>query len=199
MFACTLIPLLFASAWSIGGRLAITCDLDRDGRTERILLDPAKDPSVSVWRDGQRLWADVRQHWHPYKIAVADLEGNGRSEIIVALNKSTRYLPKRHNCLFVYGFNGSSVYPRWLGSTLGRDFSDFAFANVDGDGKDRLVCLSKRLDGRYALSVYGWNGFGFTKLWERGGWRKARLMGANRESINVQADGKLIKLRRNGR
>src|SRR5579871_4340978 len=71
--------------------IVLQADLRGDGQTERLVLDPGKDPAVSLWRGTQRLWQDVRRRWRPWKLAVADLEGRGQKEIVVALHKSTRY------------------------------------------------------------------------------------------------------------
>src|SRR5439155_17757802 len=88
------------------------------------------------------------------------------------------------SCLFVYGFDGKTLTPRWLGSRLTHEFSDFA-------ASDGLVyALEARLDGRRCLGQYRWNGFGFDRVTESGNWKTAKLLSANSGGAIVIADGR---------
>src|SRR5438477_12638991 len=130
-------------------------------------------------REGATLiWHGVPARWRPWRLAVVDLDADGRQEIVVALNKPTKYIPRRHETLFVYSFDGRQVWPKWKGSTLGRRFTDFAFANIFG--KARLITIDVLIDGKKRLVVRTWNGFGFKANWEWGAWKSAYL-------CNVQA------------
>ena len=46
-----------------------------------------------------------------------------------------------------------------------------------------------------AVAAYSWNGFGFTRDWERGDWQKAVLLSVTRGEITVEADGGRVTLR----
>jgi len=115
-------------------------------------------------------------------LATADLDGDLRPEILVALYKSTRRFHRKHNCLFVYGFDGRTVTPRWLGSRLSRSFSDFAASS------GMLYMLESGLDGRRMVGQYLWSGFGFRRVGESGAWKKARLLGATSKGALLEAD-----------
>ena len=142
----------FSSGESVfASRLAtvILFDLDGDGVNERIELDDKRDPALSIRRGKRQIWQGVHGRWKPWKLAIADVDGDGRLEIVVGVFKATRYFPKPHNCLFVYGWNGRRAFPRWLGSTLSKPFTDFAFADLDNDGEDELVAIETLRDCKH--------------------------------------------------
>ncbi|HEY0322099.1 MAG TPA: VCBS repeat-containing protein [Pyrinomonadaceae bacterium] len=176
------------------GIVSLESDLDGDGQTERIRLDKDSDPSLSI-RHGKRLmWRGVPAKWKPWKLAVADVDGDGRLDIIVGVYKSTRYFPKPHNCLFIYAWDGRRAHPKWLGSSLGRPFVDFAFVDSNNDGQEELLAIEIKRDGKRCLAAYSWNGFGFTLDWQRGDWQEVRLIEATGNRIIVEADGSRITL-----
>jgi hypothetical protein len=165
------------------------------GHRDRVILDSRRDPSVSVWRGARRLWEGVPRRWRPWKLAVADVNGDGLPEIAIGVTKATRYFPTVHNCLFLYTWNGSRAVPLWLGSALSRPYTDFLFGRLDGGAADRLVALETLPDGRHSLVSYAWNGFGFTGQWHQGQWRVARLVSVHPHRVVVNADGVRIALR----
>jgi hypothetical protein len=169
-------------------------DLDGDGQIERIHLDKGKDPSLSVRHGRRLLWRGVPARWKPWKLSVADVDGDGRSEILVGVYKSTRFFPKPHNCLFIYGWDGRRAAPKWLGSSLSKPFIDFAFLSGDGKRTGSLVALETKRDGRLCVAVYSWNGFGFTLDWQQGDWQQARLIETAGNRIIMEADGERITL-----
>jgi hypothetical protein len=173
-------------------RRVIVADLDRDGRAERVVLDPDRDPALSVWRGNRRLWQGVPQHWQPWKLKIADLEGDGRREIILGIQKSTHFFPRLHHCLFVYRFDGSTVKPLWLGSSLSRPFIDFTFARMGSRHAEKLIAVEITRDGRRCVTIYSWNGFGFTADWQRGNWKTARLLPSSAGRVLLEADSRRI-------
>jgi hypothetical protein len=176
--------------------LRASADLDGDGAAEEVAVDPGRDPFLSVRRGPAPLLSALPRRWRPWRLALADVDGDGRAEIVVGVHKATRYFPFPHNCLFVYSFDGERLVPRWLGSSLARPFTDFAFADLDGDHADELVAVERLDDGRARVSVYSWAGFGFTSDSSQGSWRGVRLDRTSPTSIVVEADGERIDLAR---
>lgn len=175
--------------------VSLESDLDGDGRIERIRLDKESDPALSVERGSRVLWRGVPASWKPWKLMVADVDGDGRREIVVGVYKSTRFFPKPHNCLFIYAWDGRRAHPKWLGSSLSRPFVDFAFVDTDGDKEEELAAIEMKRDGRLCLALYSWNGFGFTVDWRGGDWQKARLIKAAKDGITVEADAVQLKFK----
>lgn len=174
-------------------RSEISTDLLGTGNRVRIRLDPASATPVVVIDVGRKVAVPVKSRWRPWRIRVADLGGDGRREIVVAVFKPTHYILKPHNCLFVYRYDGRQAYALWQGSTLGRPFTDFTFGHIGTGEGERLVTLDVWLDGKRGVSVHRWNGFGFRReaLWGR--WKRARLVGIQNGRIVVIADGRRIE------
>jgi hypothetical protein len=173
----------------------VESDLDGDGKTERIALNAGLAETVSVWHSGKRLWQGVPKKWKPWKLTTADVDGDGKREIVVGVHKPTRFFPKPHNCLFVYGWDGKQAFPKWLGSSLSRPFTDFIFGNLDDDKADELVSVETTRDGKRCAAVYSWNQFGFVMDWQCGAWKTVRLVEAKEGKVVVEAEGKRIVLR----
>jgi hypothetical protein len=176
--------------------LEISCIvLTRGGISARITLDPAADPSVTATIGGKLVWSYIRKDWQPWRLSEADVDGDGSQDFLVAMHKLSRHADFRFNTIFVFGFDGTKIYPKWRGSSMGRDFTDYVLL---GGHKDRLALLDRRLDGQPGLSCYEWNGFGFKKLWEKGPWSSASLVQNKAGRVQVQTDKGLLTFTREG-
>jgi FG-GAP-like repeat len=173
---------------------AVEADLDGDGRRERVVMNGEGDGALAIRRGKALLWQGVPKSWKPWKLAVADVDGDGRREVVLGVYKATHYFPKPHNCLFIYGWDGREVFPKWLGSSLSKPFTDFAFADTDLDGRDNLIAVETTREGKQCVAVYSWNGFGFTLDRQHGDWARARLFKASSGEVFVEADGRRIPL-----
>ena len=88
-----------------------------------------------------------------YRFATADINGDGSTDAVVGVFKSSRYFPEPSRRVFIFkNFNGD-VRPLWLGSRLGGELIDFDIV----DGKLRAI---EKTDGGYVVSDYVWQGFG---------------------------------------
>lgn len=182
-----------SSAQSAVARMGPTVaysDLDRDGKTERVVLDLRRKRVLSVWHGKKRLWQGLPQKWKPWNLTLADVDGDGKREIVLGVYKSTRYFPKPHNCLYVYGWDSKQVFPKWRGSALARPFTDFRLADIDTDREAELISLETMRDGTHRVAVYSWIGFGFGFDWQSTAWKSARLLGVDRGKIVVNVGGR---------
>ncbi len=171
---------------------AIETDLDSDGKFERINLKNNRQNTLQIRHGKKLLWEGVPMRWKPWKLQIADVDGDGINEIIVGVYKPTKFFPKPHNCLFVYGWRNNKAYPKWLGSSLSRPFTDFQFANLDGEKGDELIALETTLKGKKSLGIYRWDSFGFTLQKKRGEWKNIESFEVKNGNISVEADGKNI-------
>jgi hypothetical protein len=165
-------------------------DLDGDGKAERVVLDLRQKQVLSIWRGRTRLWRGMPQKWKPFNLTLADVDGDGSRDIILGVVKATRYFPKPHNCLYVYGWDGRQVFPKWRGSSLSRPFTDFRLADIDNDREAELISLETMRDGTRRVAVYSWVGFGFGFDWQSRAWKSARLLGVEHGKIVVLAEGR---------
>lgn len=170
--------------------------LRRGSTTVQIKFDPSKAKTVTAIFKGRVIWQAIPQDWKAWKIAAADVDGDGKEELLIGLNKVTRHSPNRIHTIYVYGFDGAQMYPKWRGSRMARDFVDFSIAkNKKGD---KIFTLDRLLDGRYALSCYTWSGFGFRKNWERGAWKQARLQEGGHGTITIVTEDGPVKISTEG-
>lgn len=164
-------------------------DLDHDGRIETIDVDSERPSALEIRRNRKLLWSGVSSGWKPWKLEIADVDGDGKPEIVLGVFKSTKFFPQPHNCLFIYGWALDHAYPKWLGSSLARPFTDFLFADLDEQPGTELFAVETSLDGRKSIGVYRWNGFGFTLERRTGDWHTAKILGSQDGQISVEADG----------
>ncbi|HOI42894.1 MAG TPA: CapA family protein, partial [Elusimicrobiales bacterium] len=109
---------------------------------------------VDAFADEQRLG--------PWKLVLADVNGDGDTELCVGVKKSTRYDRSIKNRIFVFNRDNAVFWPKWLGSDLNMDFVDFDFSAPGADGRQKLLLLGDCGENRMCIAEYNWNGFGFT-------------------------------------
>ena len=90
-----------------------------------------------------------------YRLDTADVNGDGRTEALVGVIKSTRFYPQKGRRLFVFKNYKNRVRAMWMGSKLGGILQDFRF--VDGIVRS----LETTTKGQYVVAEYRWQGFGF--------------------------------------
>lgn len=90
-----------------------------------------------------------------YRLETADVNGDGRTEALVGVIKSTRFYPQKGRRLFVFKNYKNRVRAMWMGSKLGGILQDFRF--VDGVVRS----LETTTKGQYVVAEYRWQGFGF--------------------------------------
>ncbi len=176
------------------GPLALSADLDGDRRAETVVFAPRQDPAIEIRRGAKRIASGVPLRMHPWKLRIGDVIGDGTRQMVFGVHKPTRYFPKPHAGLFVFGFDGTRIVKRWLGSHLADPFVDFDLVRPTGQNRDKLVALECRRSGRLGLTVYSWVGFGFGADEQKGSWRSARIVSTGAGTITVRADGKTLTI-----
>ena len=64
-----------------------------------------------------------------YRLETGDVDGDGRTEALVGVIKSTRYYKQKGRRLFVFKNYKNRVRAMWMGSKLGGILQDFRFVN----------------------------------------------------------------------
>jgi len=123
-------------------------------RGEYIVVFPMSSQKIEKpFRDRHKL--------NPWKVMIADVDGDGNPELCVGVWKKTRYFDTYENRLFIYNRSGNYIYPKWLGSRFTNPFIDFNFKDMDGDGKEELILLERDKTGAKRIVSYRWRTFGF--------------------------------------
>ncbi|MBC8079520.1 MAG: hypothetical protein H7X86_04195 [Gorillibacterium sp.] len=100
----------------------------------------------------------------PWKIEIADMDGDHEQEIIIAVHKTTHFDAQEKNRLFILNFDGERLYKKWTGSQIAGVWNDFHaedFLPIQGD---ELIFIEQVSDNRERICIYYWFDFGFVLL-----------------------------------
>ncbi|HEY8500416.1 MAG TPA: hypothetical protein VIL89_07340, partial [Clostridia bacterium] len=149
-------------------------DLDGDSKKEFVMI--LKQPGekygkrlviMSLQKDrGNRIQVYDMKNLNPWRIHVADVDGDGTKDLSVGVYKEARFDPVMANRPFIYNWNGKTIYPKWLGSRLSRPFDDYIFCDLNDDSVDELISIELADNKSKLINVYGWKGFGFEGIAE---------------------------------
>lgn len=192
-------------------------DLDNDGNIEVASITylrnenghPMDGDIIISRRNGENLKTIWRQkNLNPWKLEIADVDGDGKSEVIAGVWKKSPKDPVMAKRVFVYTWNGNRLMPKWLGSKLSRRFTDFIFSDINNDGWDELFALEDASGGKHRVAAYRWRVFGFDWLGCSEGLLDAKGIGAdsdgiyviiNSSRINVQFENNRLVVNKNKR
>lgn len=154
-------------------RQSAHADLDEDGRQEvyrlqngQLIVEEAAQP---LWQSPAEWWVDA--------FTLADADNDGRTDLNLSVWKAGSFGPHKpfwitendpsiKNHLFIFDLVDDTVKPIWQSSNLDRPIREFAFTDLDTDGKTELVVT----EGSYTdpadrrLTLWQWNGWGFSRL-----------------------------------
>jgi hypothetical protein len=135
--------------------VAITYRAKKDGHLmggDVIVLGKEKDRLVVKWR---------HRNLNPWKLRIADVDGDGKKEIAVGVWKKSPKDPVMARRVFFYNWDGERMTPKWLGSRLSRRFEDFEVRDINKDGWDELLALEIAPGKPKRVGIYRWKSFGF--------------------------------------
>lgn len=151
-----------------------TTNLDRDLLDSVVVLSVADGVFLGslkieplVHRPGYRLMVmneatnSVTQLYipHPiYRCDQGDIDGDGRSEVLLGVVKSARFDPPVKRRLFIYRIHKGHLVPMWLGSRFCGQLQDFRVE--PGVGRDNVLTIERDPDAFFAERRYRWDRFG---------------------------------------
>lgn len=157
----------------------------RSGRSQTCLLVDLKGQS----------WAFAPKRVNPWQLRAGDVDGNGKMDFLVGVNKPTNLIKTPHRTIFIYEFTGEEVVPKWKASTLGQDLVDFNFVQLEGP---RVIVVENDLHGGQSLSEWKWVGFGLRRLETLAWGKKVVLAGLPwpEKTVIATVDGNTLKWKR---
>ena len=172
-----------------GVQRVLAADLDGDGTDELLLLGGSPPPpaqgrpglsaGLQVWQlagGGLRpLWQGL-EPYDPWQLAAGPVGGG----LALAVGTWTRavYDPQWAERLWLYRWREGQPDALWLGSRLAHPFRDFTLAPQAPGESALLVALEAARGGGETLSLYRWNGFGFTLDYTAPDWQRVLAFAA---------------------
>ena len=95
----------------------------------------------------------------PYHLDTADVNRDGRTDVLVGLIKPTEFDPVERKRLFILRIDDGGLRPLWLGSKVCQELINF---KTQANGK--VLTLEKTKKDQYAIGLYHWETFGLTLI-----------------------------------
>ena len=158
----------------------MAADLDGDGQAEVLGIENGR---AALRRGPDAVWSSPAE-WEVREARLTDLDQDEALEIALLIWRDFEpwpidaYIPSpgriaafhdasgRSCHLILIGWRQGRFEELWAGSALSRPLTAFEPADVDADGSQELAALESRYDDpdgqASTVSVWAWNGFGFT-------------------------------------
>jgi hypothetical protein len=165
------------------GVLSSSADLDGDGQAEQVVL---QDHRAYILGHEETLWSSPEE-WRVEEALITDLNADQTPEVSLLLWRAFAPWPidsylvhpgridsfhnrKGQSChLILIGYRDGHFIEVWAGSALADPLLQIAALDLDGDGRQELVALESHYNQLLpigeALTIWEWNGFGFTLRW----------------------------------
>jgi hypothetical protein len=100
----------------------------------------------------------------PWKLRLADIDGDDEKELLTAVRKTTFYDKEEKNRLFVFNYTDGLLVKKWTGSDIAGSWEDFITGDLVNTKGEELIFITKTKEGQERLLIYHWFDFGFLML-----------------------------------
>ncbi len=108
-------------------------------------------------KKGDALSDQITFKYDIYQLDTADVNRDGRTDILVGLIKPTEFDPVERKRLFILRIDDGYLRPLWLGSKVCQELVNFRTTD-----RGRVKTLERNKNGNYAIGLYEWQSFGLT-------------------------------------
>lgn len=97
-----------------------------------------------------------------YRFELADVDGNGETDILLGITKKTHFEPVMERRLQLFRVDSGKIRPLWLGSKLCFKLIDFkpVFAGGNRGSGCEIATIEQDAQGFYCNGRYKWQNFG---------------------------------------
>lgn len=119
--------------------------------------------SIEIYEEQKLVWKSPLD-WRILDAALGDPNGDGREEVVLALQKhDSQGILKSHP--FLIGYRGGQYRQVWGGSAVHFPILELELADLDLDRVPELFVLEERSENMRAITVWRWQGWVFTQIW----------------------------------
>ena len=97
-------------------------------------------------------------HYPVYHFELADINREGRPDILLGVIKSTHFDPVQRKRLFLYKIDNGRIRPLWMGSRISHPIVDFRYKKINDH--PYIITIEKENSNGYLVAEYEWKGFG---------------------------------------
>ncbi len=177
---------LFLMIWQLTDAIGLAEQLENVLINKEKLIDYAVDGGVAYAfisttedvRYGDRLLVfqrDKNGNWKrsyendfsglkPWRLRLADIDGDGEMELITSVRKTTFYDKEEKNRLFIFNYKDGKLIKKWTGSDIAGVWEDFITGELVNTKGEELIFISRTKEGKERLLIYHWFDFGFLML-----------------------------------
>lgn len=119
-----------------------------------------KHGTLSYEREYSNDFSDLK----PWKLELADVDGDGVTDILTAVRKTTHYDAIEKNRFFVFDYTEGKLVKKWTGSQIAGAWKDFYTKDFLPMKGEEVLFISRTEEGRERLGIYYWFQFGFLLL-----------------------------------
>jgi hypothetical protein len=119
-----------------------------------------KHGALSYEREYSNDFSDLK----PWKLELADVDGDGVTDILTAVRKTTHYDAIEKNRFFVFDYTEGKLVKKWTGSQIAGAWKDFYTKDFLPMKGEEVLFISRTEEGRERLGIYYWFQFGFLLL-----------------------------------
>lgn len=142
----------------------------------------------------KRIYENDFEMLKPWKIKLADVDGDGIQEILTAVYKTAHYDLVYKNRMFIFNYEEEVLSKKWTGSQFAGEWKDFYVGNLLNIPGDELIFIEQLEENAEKISIYYWFDFGFLKLAESERYQDITgLLIINDNSLQITYDKKYKK------
>lgn len=140
----------------------------------------------------KRIYENDFKELLPWKIEIADVDGDKNKEILIAVKKTTFFDKDMKNRMFIFNYEDDILVKKWTGSQIAGTWRDFYVGDLLSIPGNELIFTELVDDEKERISIYSWFDFGFLKIAESEDYHKIKdinIVGENDLEVAYYNEG----------